>query len=225
MVGVLPLDFNEANTNADTTAGCVDVMAADQVAELEHNDLFAFREGDFSFQTLLELDAPPAETGAVIAEHPGSWTLSLFPGATPGNLLLRLEVRAKDGGIIRPGLPGDLLTLEGPLACASPCSANIAFTILGLSYAKSSARIYIDGVMVDEFHGNQANKNTPPNIKEVYATGTEAVILGNDASGTAAIQGRLVDPRFFSMNLTPDEVAVVMAEQDLNICAESSCHP
>ena len=58
-----------------------------------------------------------------------------------------------------------------------------------------------------------------------YATGTEAVLLGNDSSGQSAIQGRLIDPRFFSLNLTPTEISAVMAEQSAAGCETGRCHP
>ena len=221
-VGRLPVEFNLASSTADITDGCIDFEAGEQFAELIHHDLIAFREGDFSFQTQLELDSPPVATGAVIAEHPGSWKMSLLPTATPNSVLVKLDIQAKNAGYERPGLPGDVITLNGTFNCAVPCSANIAFTVLGIVYFESSARLYIDGETVDEFYGNGLSA---PYFREVYAAGTETVFLGNNSTGQSPIDGRLIDPRFFTLNLTPAEVVDVMSEQIAVTCEEAaSCH-
>ena len=221
-VGKLPVAFSASLSTADTTAGCVDVGAENQVAVMEQNELLTFREGDFSFQVQLELDQLPAVTGATIAEHPGSWKMSIYPDTTPDTLMVRLDVIAKNPGLEHPGLPGDIITLESTQACAMPCEFNIGFTVLGIVFSESSIRLYIDGAAVDEFRGNGVA--TAPHFREVFASGTEAVLLGNDSGGQSAIRGRLIDPRFYSLNLTPDEVAVVMFEQAAAVCETNSCH-
>ncbi len=80
---------------------------------------------------------------------------------------------------------------------------------LAIRYAASEKLVAL-------LHGN--GFSNAPHFKEVYATGTEAVLLGNDASGESAIQGQLIDPRFYSLNLTPTEVAKVMSEQGSAAC-------
>ena len=223
IVGRETVEYNLDTSTADLSGGCVDITAAGQYAELETNELLTFREGDFSFQTQLELNSVPDVGGAVIAEHPGSWTLSLEPDVTPGDLLVRLDIRGKNSGIAHPGAPGDLITLTAPLACAAPCSANIAFTVLGFSYTESGIRLYVDGTVGAE--QPPTDNKTAPLIREVYASGTEEIFLGNSAAGDAAIDGRLVDPRFYTLTLTPAEVSAVLAEQNAAGCGGAGCHP
>jgi hypothetical protein len=221
-VGSLPVIYNAELSTEDTNDSCVDVWAENQVAVLEHNDLLAFREGDFSFQVQLELDDIPTITGATIAEHPGSWNLSVYPATSPAEFTVQLDVVAKDPGLDHPGLPGDLITVSSNVACVTPCSVNIGFTVLGIVFAESSLRLYIDGETVDEFRGNGVNN--APYFKEVFASGSEAVLLGNDSSRQSTIQGRLIDPRFYSLNLSPTEISRVMNEQAGIACTVSPCH-
>lgn len=220
-VGTIPNVFDFSATTAVTEDLCIEFSESDHVAKLEDNELYSFREGDFSFQTRVELDELPGSMGATIAEHPGSWQLSLETDGSD-SVLAQLEVVAKNAEPVDlPGLPGDTVTLSNSFACSVPCSFNIGFTLLGIVYGEPSIRLYLEGNSVDEFSGNS---RVSPYIREVYASTSDTVRFGNGANGQSALQGRLVDPRIWSLNLTPAELVQSMYQQNQVACDFGGCH-
>jgi hypothetical protein len=222
-VGSIPHEYNVGNSWAKIDQLCIDVSFPNDVVELEQNEQLWFRGGDFSFQTRIELNAVPSATGGVVAQHPGSWSLELTPGSLADTVAVNLEMFGKDTASVGyPGAAGDLVSIGSEIACAVPCDFNVAFTVLGITGGESSVRLYLDNVPVAEYRGD-ASDNLE--FSEVYANESSPVLLGNDSSGMSGLEGKLIDPRFFRMSLTPMEVAAVLAEQSAEACPSSGCHP
>jgi hypothetical protein len=222
-VGLIPNVFDGAATSARVEGLCIDVAGNDEVAQLASNARYQFREGDFSFQARIEFAELPGVNGAVIAEHPQSWTLTAFETPESGMLDIQFDMRARDTrNADFPGTPGDLVSIGGRVACDIPCTMNIAFSLLGITGAETSARLYVDGIPLAEFRGN--GKALPPDFMEVYADESSPVLIGNNAHGTAGFSGRIVDPIFYLLSLTPAEVVAVMDAQDDIVCDSGGCH-
>jgi arylsulfatase A-like enzyme len=222
-VGSVPHEYNFANSSASFDQLCIDVSFPYDVVELEQNEQLWFRGGDFSFQTRIELDGVPSATGVVVAQHPGSWSLELAPGSVADTVAVNLEMFGKETAIMGyPGSAGDLISIGSEIVCAVPCGFNVAFTVLGITAGESSVRLYLDNVPVAEYRGDGSDNLE---FSEVYANESSPVLLGNDSSGLSSLEGKLIDPRFFRMSLTPMEVAAVLAEQSAEVCLSNVCHP
>ncbi len=221
-VGLIEVPLDEAETTAQIDGYCIDLDGGNAVAEYEHDERFLFREGDFSFQAQLELDAYPSDYGVIIAEHPQSWSLALAPGQQIGQVDIQLNLRGRDTSIVEfPGQPGDLISIGGSVECVVPCTMNVAFTLLGITGSETSARLYVDGIPLAEFRGNG---KAWPDFSEVFADEFSPLRLGNNGSGSAGFPGKIIDPRFYLLSLTPVEVATVMGEQDAIVCDSGGCH-
>lgn len=221
-VGKIAVEFDQLNTIAAVDGLCIDLDGNREVAQLQKDSRFSFREGDFSFQARVDLDSYPGANGAVIAEKSQSWSLSLAEVAQPGMVEIRLDVQGRNTGVAGfPGATGDLVSIANTVACDIPCSMNVAFTLLGITAAETSARLYVDGLPVAEFRGNG---KAPPDFSEVYSDDTSAVRIGNNLSRSAGFPGKIVDPRFYLLSLTPAEVVSVIDEQAEVLCDSGGCH-
>ena len=221
-VGLVPHSYDLSRTTASLNDGCIDLSGTD-VAQLEPDPRLFIRGGDFAFQTHASIDTSPAAGGAVLAAHPGSWSLKLLPTASPDVLTVRLDIYGKSNAAGYPGVAGDLVRLNAGLACSGyPCDFNIAFTLLGISDAESSARLYLDGVPADEYRGDKLDGI---HFEEVYTNETQVVQLGNNSAASAGMTGTLIDPRFYNTYLSPSEIGGVRDAQLAAECEASSCHP
>jgi hypothetical protein len=221
-VGVIPLYVNPGVSNAGIEDLCYDFIGPAEAIEFWRNPKVDFREGDFTFQTQVALDKAPASGGTTIAEHSGSWSLEVKPFPPSGLVNVTLKLVGKSPSVAGyPGAPGDVLTLSGVTECSVPCEFNVAFTVLGIADDESSARLYLNEAPVAEYIGNRKDQIR---FKEVYATETSRVVLGNGESGQTGMTGKLIDPRFYLLNLSPAEIAAVALEQSGQVCDSGGCH-
>jgi len=221
-VGAIPVEYNLQNSTAEINDACLDFDAPGDVVELNQNEDLWFRAGDFSFQARLDLENLPANNNdAVVVEHPGSWTLQVSRGSVPNTVQGSLNIHGKTDASGYPGTPAAPLTLSGTAACALPCTVSIAFTVLGVTSGDSSVRLYLNNQAVAEYAGNTRDNI---DLKEIYANESAPVILGNDASGQSGLAGKIIDPRFYRLYLTPTEVSAVWQEQSAEVCESASCH-
>jgi len=222
MVGHVDHEYNKSATTATVGNSCLEFGATNEVASVRRDQLLLPREGDFSFQTEVRLQEPPLAGGSVIAQHKNSWSLAVHPTVHSDTVRVGLTLTGKlENNEFYPGQPGDKLALEGEVVCGEPCEFNVGFAVLGQTAAESSVRLYLNGEVVDEY---RADNEDDIHLLEIWANETGSVLIGNNGARDAGIVGDLVLPRFYTLYLTPQEIAANQMEQSAEPC-DSGCHP
>jgi arylsulfatase A-like enzyme len=213
-IGQIKYQYDLAGSTAQVSEESVIFSQPGDVAKILANERFVFRESNFSFQSLVALESLPGSAGSMIAEHPGSWSVWLSPGANQDAVQVHAAFTARDSvkntRASSEGdsyLPGDTVELSSKVSCRLPCNLDIAFTVLGITSEESSFRLYINGEPMDEF---RANPKDDVNMYEIYADNAGPIYLGNNLSGEKPLQGKIFSPGIFSLYLRPAEVIANM---------------
>jgi hypothetical protein len=181
--------------------GTFEFPAPGGAVALQPDRLFSFNDGDFTVSASVRLAAGPhglgaTGAGAVLAEKPGSWTLSIVPGP-------RLEARwtlaapppgkegappAKEGDS-----PGEAVVLSPKLRWKPGEWHRVATTAYGPTPRSTETlfQLWVDGV-----ESARTIQNLP------VASSDTAVVLGNSADSGRPFEGALREIGFFTAPLS-----------------------
>ena len=156
-------------------------------ADLSDTKLFDFGEADFSVSLRLRIDQ--GGTKPVLAQKPGSWTLSLT-----ANNKLKLRVISQV-----PTEPAAVLVGNSNLSLGQ--DHDLAFTITGFRSDESHIRMYVDGVL-------QAQTSDALTSVEIVE---EPVRVGNNQFANKPFLGKIEDLTFYLNALTQEEIDALVA--------------